>query len=369
MRLFIDRPFKRLLLLLLKVLIGRKPIPPEQFKTQDCARILVIRQHDYMGDFLLSIPVLKALRMKYPCSHIGLVAREYFAKTVSHNKEFDELLVYRKKWGNGTFYRFLKQLRADWDLCVVLNTVSHSLTSDLLAWASGAKFILGPGDSVVGDGLPRQFLYDLRSPVVRGVRHETERNLDIVRYIGADTDDPTPHIHVSDLERDHARQTLDRLGRKKGARLIGMHLGAGKPGNRWPVDRFAELASRLHDDDKVQLVATFGLDEEGLGKRFLASAHVPCLWGGAPPVRELAALFAEYDAIVVNDTGMLHLAAAVGTPLVGIFGPTDPERFCPLGEHFLAVQASDRKVESVTVEMVLEAMRRLPPRRNTRTHP
>jgi len=216
----------------------------------------------------------------------------------------------------------------------------------------------------VGDGLPRQFLYNLRSPVARGVRHETERNLDIVRAIGADTDDLSPHIRVSDLEKERARHLLDRLGRKKGARLIGMHLGAGKPENRWPVERFADLASKLYDEGKVHLVATFGLDEEGLGKKFLASAHVPCLWGGAPPVRELAALFAAYDAIVVNDTGMLHLAAAVGTPLVGIFGPTDPERFKPLGPHFLAVQAQDHRVESVTVEMVLSALRELPQRRH-----
>jgi len=359
----INHFLKKVTLTLLKTLIGRKPLDPQAFQADSCKRILVIRQHDYLGDFLLSLPVLRALRLRFPCAHIGLVAREYFAKTVSHNSEFDELLVYRRKWDLDSFRRFLGQLRSQWDLCIVLNTISHSLTSDLLAWGSGAPVILG-APSEAEDDLPRLFLYNLRSEVLPGLRHETLRNLDIVKVLGAEADNLSPRVAVSDAEKNRAQEILVQLGRKaEKPRLVGLHLGAGKPENRWPLERFAALAARLHEEGQAQVAVTWGLDEEPLAKQFLESADIPCLRGGAPPLRDLAALFAEYDALICNDTGMLHLGAAVGTPLVAIFGPTDPERFLPIGEHNLAVKAADSRVDSVTVEQVWEALGKLPKRR------
>lgn len=349
------------LMRLLEATLGRQPLSPDSFDRSKVKSILVIRQHDQLGDFLLATPALRALREHFPSARIALVVREYFQDVASMVPFVDEVIVFRERasrwtWANGT--AFYHSLRSNWDLTVVLNTVSHSLTSDVLASISRARFVLGSGARVFA-GSSRNFFYNLIAPGPGGERHQTLQNLDILEYIGVRTQDYSPRIEVSDSGEREARRELEARGIVPGRRAIGFHLGAGKEPNRWPVARFAELASRLTGSGGAQVVLFWGAKEEDLRRQFVAQAGQGGVEVGPPELRKLPALFRQCDALICNDTGIMHLAAAAGVRLVAIFGPTNPEEWKPLGVRIACVRHPSHRTEEVTVEAVIRALEEL----------
>jgi ADP-heptose:LPS heptosyltransferase len=346
---------------ILEKTLGKEVLPPESLDRASVRSILVIRQHDQLGDFLLSTPVLRALRQHFPSAKVGLVVREYFHEIARFVPYVDDVLVFRERltrwsWKNG--WSFFRGLRSGWDLAIVLNTVSHSLTSDLLAHFSGARYVLG-SDSRVYRGSSRNFLYNLVAPDAGPGRHQTQRNLDIVRYIGVDTENYAPAVTLSDAERWTARRDLEALGFDADLPAIGLHLGAGKFANRWPVRSFADFARSLTGLSRTQIVLSWGAREEELRARFAECAGIRTVDVGHPDLPKLAASFAQCAAVVCNDTGIMHLAAASGVPVVAIFGPTNPDEWRPLGVRMIGLRAASQRTEDVGVEDVLEALRSL----------
>lgn len=366
----IEQYIKKNHLAFLERKFSREVILPAFVNYSEIHSILVIRQHDQLGDFLLSTPVLRALREHFPKARIGVVVRDYFAEIVEHNPFVDEILVFHENgrdWTRQRIRRFWRQLRSGWDLAVVLNTVSHSLTSDLLAHFSRAKFILGSEHLVFAE-CSRNFFYNLVAPYWSEQRHQTERNLDIVRHIGVDTTDLSETMALSREERSDAMIALRELGLLQGKTVIGMHVGAGKLFNRWPVGRFGQLAQMLHDSKVAQVLLFGGPGEEQLVEHLCKYIQFDPIKIPPTSLRRLAAFFTCCDALVCNDTGVMHLAAAVGTPLVAIFGPTDPAEWKPPGKRFVALRDSTRKAtDAIDVEQVYKALvdllpGKLPPR-------
>jgi heptosyltransferase-2 len=242
-----------------------------------------------------------------------------------------------------------------WDLAIVLNTVSHSLTSDILAGLSGSRIVLGSSVKPM-EGTSGNLFYHLLAPYQPGVRHQTDRNLDIVRYIGADTTDLSEMMFLSESECREGRSRL--VGIQEGSRspLIAMHLGAGKLKNRWPPKRFAHVACELRDKCGATIVLCWGPHEHALATEFRQLVDFEIV--NVPPgtLRTLAAIISQCDLLICNDTGIMHLGASVGLPLVAIFGPTDPVEWKPVGENVVAIRGDDETVDSVTVESVLEGV-------------
>ncbi|MDZ7373153.1 MAG: glycosyltransferase family 9 protein [candidate division KSB1 bacterium] len=320
-----------------------------------------MRQHDQLGDFLLATPVLRALRKRFPEARLGVVVRGYTEPVVRHLPHVDEILVVREalhEWTVPSLLDFLRRLLGGWDLAVVLNTVSHSLTSDLIARFSRARWTMGPAH-LRFPGTRRNFFYNVEVSAHPGpVRHQSLRNLDIVRPLGIDRADPREEMCLLPSEIQHLRQRLNQLGVTE-EELLVVHPGAGKPGNRWPAERFGEAARRLSSEYPLRTVVVWGPREESLGRRTLLSAPPDSVGISGLTIRELAALFRLARLVLCNDTGSMHLAAAVGTPLVAIFGPTDPREWKPWGDSFVAVRGRDGRCESVAVEEVVQAATQL----------
>jgi ADP-heptose:LPS heptosyltransferase len=356
-------------MMVLQGLFGREVVNPESVDRRSIRSILVVRQHDQLGDFLLSTPVVRALREHFPTARIGLLVREYFQGIARLIPSVDEVLVYRERlsgwsWSNGR--SFLQGLRSGWDLAVVPTTVSHSLTSDLLGHFSGARYLLG-SEARLFPGATRNFFYNLVARGCGAHRHQTQCNLDIVRHIGVDTADLSPRLAIPDSERRQALRDLGAMGYNPEIPAIAMHLGAGKKPNRWPVARFARLARRLADLGEVQILLFWGPGEDELRTLFAGSAGVKTIDLGHPGLSRLAAFCAESTALVCNDTGIMHLGAAAGTPVVAIFGPTDPEIWKPLGVNIACLRAASQRTEDVDDGDVMNGLRdlvgnKLPPR-------
>jgi ADP-heptose:LPS heptosyltransferase len=237
---------------------------------------------------------------------------------------------------------------------VVLSTVSHSLTSDLLALWSRARLVAGSAGRVF-PGASRNFLYHLEAAVLPGARHQSERNLDIVRTLGCDTADLTEEIRVPEDELSAARAALASTA----GRRIGFHLGAGKLANRWPAERFARLASLLAADGPTRVVLFWGPAESELRDEYERHADGAAEYAGPMPVTRLAAWFGSCDVMVCNDTGVMHLAAAAGVPTVALFGPTDPQEWTPRGDRVRALRGSGGSVAAIGVEEVASCVRAL----------
>ena len=358
---WIEQQFKRHYLRLFEAAFGRTPVSPEAVDTERVRRILVVRQHDQLGDFLLSTSALRALRARFPEAWIGLVVRGYTEPVARHNRYVDELFVVPEtldRWTPAYTRDFARRLLAGWDVAVVLNTVSHSLTSDLIARFSRARWTVGPAHRRF-PGTTRNFLYNVEVPVAEEVRHQSLRNVDIVRVLGADTPNLREEMTLLDSELAAMRRRLAEAGLPAGEHFVLVHPGAGKVRNRWPAERFGIAAGRLAKRFGHRVVVTWGPSEKTLADRVVRELGDQALAVAGLTLRQFAALCRLADLVLCNDTGSMHVAAAAGTPLVAVFGPTDPAEWKPWGEEFVAVRGHDLTCESVTVDQVVEAAERL----------
>ena len=357
----LEQAFKRKGLRFFEKWLDRGIVAPNFINLYEIRRILVIRQHDQLGDFLLSTPVFRALRQFFPQAHLAVIARTYTAELAQHNQYLNEVLVVPERllwWTPAKIWRLLRGLRGGWDLTIVLNTVSHSLTSDLLAYFSGARYILG-SEHRVFPGCRRNFFYNLVARYFSPIKPQSERNLDIVRHLGITTEDNSEMMTLAAVEKDFAEQFLRRQGVAEDTVVIVMHPGAGKIHNRWPAEKFAGLANLLHRQFNVRIILTWGPQENALGINLCRQlAFDPIVVHGLA-LRQLAAILAQGHVFICNDTGVMHLAAAVGTPLVAIFGPTDPLEWKPIGQKFIALRGENNSCESVSVQQVLQAAQTL----------
>ena len=358
---YIEQAFKRSGLRLFEKWLDRGIVAPNFINLYEIRRILVIRQHDQLGDFLLSTPVFRALRQFFPQARIAVVARTYTAELAQNHADLNDVLVVPEKllwWTPARTWRLFRGLWRGWDLAIVLNTVSHSLTSDLLAYFSGARYILG-SEHRVFPGCKRNFFYNLTARYFAQAKPQSERNLDIVRHLGITTEDNSEVMTLTAAEKTFASNLGREHGIAENAVVIAMHPGAGKIHNRWPVEKFAELANLLHRQFNVRILLTWGPHENALGINLCRQlAFDPIVVHGLS-LRQLAAILAPSRVFICNDTGVMHLAAAVGTPLVAIFGPTDPLEWKPTGQKFIALRGENNSCENVSVQQILQAAQAL----------
>jgi ADP-heptose:LPS heptosyltransferase len=322
--------------------------------------ILVIRQHNELGDMLCAVPLLRALRDRLPGAHIALLASPVNYEVMLHNPFVDEVILYNKlKFFRSPihfvkFYRKLRERR--YDLAVVPSTVSVSFTSDAMAYLCGARYRVGAGSLNGVENIASHFF---NMSVAAGWTgdvpiHQTERNLDFVHCIGIDTDDLSVVIQLTDEERKSGEDFL-RPYLRAAQIAIGFHPGAGKPRNRWPAERFAHLANRLTSETGALVVITAGpMDDDSVG-RMAKILESPFVLIKDKSIREVAAVIDRLSLYVTNDTGVMHVAGATSTRVLSLFGPSDPYQWAPKSQRHRFLLSRDRDMNSMTEEEVYTA--------------
>ena len=364
----IESRFKIFFTALLRFLLRSNPaaLPsPESIKN-----ILLIRQHNQLGDMLCVVPLLRALRAKYPSAILTLMASPLNYDLMLHNRYIDRVIKYDKKEFLGRFWirpgpllRFIRELRAErFDLVLVPSTVSISFTSNLLAYLSGASVRIGPG-SIDGAKNGSRFLFNL--PVELDWRndphrHQTLRNLDIATPLRLDLGDVTCEVTLLGEELERGRACVNQaesIERRDEGVVVAFHPGAGKVPNQWPASRFAEVANSLAKEFGAHLLITSGPMDRQPVSEMTTALNVPYSVIDRRPIREIAAILAHVDLVISNDTGIMHVGAAVGTPVLSLFGPTDSRQWSPVGNKHRSVQAKDGLITSITVDEVLSVAR------------
>ena len=353
--------FKHKQLYLLEKVLGRPRMDFTDFDASSVKRIFIIRQHDQLGDFLLSTPALRAVRHRFPDAFIAILARQYTAQLLENSHFIDKVLTFRENgrdWNLRYVLSLWQGIRNSFDLTIVLNTVSHSLTSDLIARLSSAKYIVG-SEHLLYKGTTKNFFYNLISPYRQSIVSQSQRNIDIISVIGCKAHGYSPEINLTQSEKDDAQAQLKLFGWDGESKIVAIHPGAGKIGNRWPVENFAAAAEKLYKSFKCFFFVTWGPNEEKLGKDLVEKMRTPCFVGVDSNIRRFAGLLSQVNLLICNDTGVMHVGASVGTPLVAVFGPTDPIQWKPVGDSIIAIRGLDKTCNSVAPDRVVDAAQSL----------
>jgi heptosyltransferase-2 len=350
----LERKLKNIFFKIPGYFLGAKPV--EKIEDTQIQNILIIRQHNQMGDMLCSTPLFAAVRKRFQGAHITLIASEVNLPVVQHHPAIDRVLLFEKQnflAQPGGFFRFWRSLRErKYDLGIVPSTVSMSVTSDLLCFVARTRYRLGVR-TLNGEANPSAFIYNL--PVDLDWRenhqHQTERNLVILKPIGWNEPAGALSIGVSPEDEIFATRFLQQHAAANDV-IIGMHPGAGKVPNRWPTEHFARLAEHLAEKFGVKIFITCGPMDADVVETMVAALKIKATVCQNFSLTQLAALMRKMRLYITNDTGTMHLAAAAGVPTLSLFGPTDPHQWAPPGAAHRFLAANNGNIESISLEQV-----------------
>lgn len=286
-------------------------------------RILILKPSS-LGDIIHALPFLHVLRERFPKAHISWLVKEEWTPLLNNHPELDEILsVPFRLWG---INKLLRSVQQDFD-CVI--DLQGLLRSGLLSGLSGAQIRIGFSDAREGGRL----FYTHTVPIPKGPLHAVDRYLLTGQLFGIESSLPSfifPDFSTADEELSelvrHCQIPSDRP-------WVAMHTSARENPKRWPPERFAALADILVRDCHAAVLFIGSKADrdkvDGVAARMTQAAYK---LAGHTGLLSLAALLSRVSLLVCNDSGPMHLAAAVGTRVVALFGPTDPKKVGPYGE-------------------------------------
>ena len=282
---------------------------------------LAIRLPNWLGDTVMAEPALRGLRRAYPEARVLLAGP--WATVLAGQGLADTLVTYPRPWAGRLAAADVVRRFAP-DTAVLL---PNSLESALAAWYWGARRRVG--FDAGGRGIALTDVLALPTPR----RHQIDEYVMLAERCAARVEDAVPTLApppAGAAERAEARALLEAAGVRHGCPAIGVHLGAAfGPAKTWPLERVVEFC-RLLDAVGAHAVL-LGTEHEAPAAAIIAAQAPAAMLAGRDRPALLPSLLAELDALVAGDTGVAHLAAALGTPVVALFGPTDPALSAPRG--------------------------------------
>ncbi|MCI0419277.1 MAG: glycosyltransferase family 9 protein [Acidobacteria bacterium] len=321
----------------------------------DFRKILLIR-FARLGDVVLLVPSIRALRSRYPHARIDVLVDQRYTDILEMCSAVDRVIpVNRLAMRDGSKMRALagivqlaRSLRREaYDLALDFHSFRET---NLLVWHSRASFRLGL-KRVDGDYLP--FCFN-QKPVLEDKRqHVASVYLSLLEPLGIKSEKTDIHLDLSRADIARAQEYLRDHQVSKGKLIAGFNVGAGSPGRVWPKEQFAALADRIVERHQGQIVLFAGPQEEStareIGRLMINGAPVIA---GNRSLRELAAVMAQCHVLLSNDTGPMHLGPAVGVPTLGLFTVGYPEHYQPLGN--LSGYVKCDSVEQLDLETVYQ---------------
>lgn len=296
-------------------------------------RILIIKPSS-LGDIVHALPVLAALRRAYPSAHIAWLVGTSFEPLLRGHPLINELIPfdrshYGKMWRSPRaltdFCRLMWRLRRrKFDLVLDLQGL---IRSGLMAYFSGAKHRVGFASA-------REFawlFYSQRVRIPASAKHAVDQNAHLGRAIGLTVDTRDFPLAVTDAERTSARQLLESADSGRPLpRFTAVVVGARWQSKLWPTVRFAELIDQLHVDGAPRCVLLGASSDRAISDEIIRQTrHPPLTLVGQTSLRQLTALLEGSERVFCLDSGPMHIAAALGRPVIAVFGPTNAARTGP----------------------------------------
>lgn len=305
-----------------------------KLEIHDIKRIAIFRALQ-IGDLLVGVPALRAIRRQFPSAEITLIglpwAEAFVRRYQCYLDRFVEFAGYPgiKEVAFDTWRssKFIEEQRSyGYDLVVQMH--GSGPASNPFALALGGRITAGYYEGTPPPGLDPAALYPRDE-------HEVLRNLGLAALLGCSDLDARLEFPLYDDDYTEAAALLRRLPHA-GRPWIGLHPGARPQARRWPARYFAELGDELARRFGANIIITGSADERSTVQKVIASMKAqPLNVAGETSLGGLAALISKLDLFISNDTGPAHIACALDTPSITIFGPADPRRWAPLdlGRH------------------------------------
>jgi lipopolysaccharide heptosyltransferase II len=347
-------------------------------------RLLAVRL-DALGDLVMTGPALRALKAQAPDRHVTLLTSPAGAEAATLLPGVDETIAYQAPWmkpeprsgGSDRDFEMVERLRAgEFDGAMIFTVYSQSpLPAALLLHLADVPLTLAHC---------RENPYHLLSDWVResepekGVRHEVRRHLDLVAAIGASPDSERLQVEPSTQAREQVDELLAGLGLTASRDWLVVHPGANAPSRRYPPELFAEAVRALATRYGLTPLLTGSEHEKPLVERVAELSAVPLVdLAGRLDLHQLTALLARAPVLLSNNSGPIHLAAGVGTPVVDLYALTNPQhtpwqvpsrvlyqdvpcRFCyssvcPEGHHACLSEVAPEEVVQAVAELTRRA--------------
>lgn len=337
---------------------------------------LVVRR-DNIGDLICTTPLIHALRQHYPGANICALVNSYNAPVLANNPDVDSVFAYTKAkhrpagvsaarvyWDRLKLFARLRKMHFDYAILAAPRFQPRLLR---LAKFAGARHIVGftEGDHRAGRHIDVGVPYG--SPI--SPLHEVEDVFRLLAPIGISGCPPSALIHPGEEEIAEARTVRQNSLPQTSRQLIGVHVSARKPSQRWPAQNFAATMQRLHENYGAAFMLFWSPgdtnnrlhpgDDAKAEAIIQATAGLPVL---AYPTRNLGQLIAGLslcDKVICSDGGAMHIAAGLNKPMVCFFGKSDATRWHPWGVPHVLLQPESLDVADISVEQALRAFEAL----------
>jgi 3-deoxy-D-manno-octulosonic-acid transferase len=319
-------------------------VPEQEACMLDHKHIALIRLSS-VGDVLHCTPVARAIKKAAPASHLLWIVGAVSADILSGNPYIDEVYVWsREHWEKllrqyrfREAYQYWEQLRKDLyarHIDIALD-VHGIFISGLVALATGAPQKIG----LSGTRELNSWFMTETAPRLPEEKHVIQRYLSILRPLGIQPDGWDMTLKLTAEAADFADSFLARHDYDASRPLIAINPKTTWPAKNWPPAYFAAAAAELYQDGQILLCG--GPGDRDVADSIIRQAGVPVINAiGETSLSQLAALVAQSQVLLTGDTGPLHMAVALRTPTVSIFGPTDPAVFGPLSAQHIVLRSS-----------------------------
>lgn len=330
---------------------------------------LIVRR-DNIGDLVCTTPLFRLLRQHYPNARIHVLVNTYNRAVVDGNPDIDAVHTYvktkhgaglRSAWERLRLTRRLYRARIDYAILAGSATSKHALK--LVRWIR-PRHIIGYVDIETWNRTIDMPVHPSSQP-----EHEVEAVCRLLKPLGIDSPPPPMRVYPSAADIESARHKLREYGYRGGDRLVGVHISTRRPANRWPDEKYIELIrclQKAHDATVLLLWAPGdsanprhpGDDPSAaVIKSALPNARLVAYPMG--PLEQLMADLSCCDVVVTSDGGAMHIAAALGKPILCFFGETDASHWRPWAVPYVLLQPSSRRAADIGVDEAMAGVARL----------
>jgi len=307
------------------------------------SRVLIVRL-SALGDIVHALPVLFALKRALPSVAVDWLVEENYASLLALVPELDRRIVVRATTGGASdntmafsgglgYARAMSFLRAQgYDAALDLQGL---IKSAVWARASGAKRVIGFDRGHLREPYAASLYSETVTPP--GAGHVIDKNLAVLRALNVP--DLPMELRLQASASTEVTAAITGIGGP--GKYIVMNPGAAWPNKRWPTSAFAELAAALSRRNGLRTMVTWGPGDGDAAKDIVEQSNRAATRAPATNVADLAVVMQNAALVISGDTGPLHIAAAMGTPIVGLYGPTWPERNGPWNPRDLVVSRAD----------------------------
>lgn len=339
---------------------------------RNATRRIALIKLSSLGDVVHALPVAHVLRVEWPRCELTWIVERREDAILAGNPDLDHVVsVDTRGWR-----RELRRARGAWSMLAEIGGFSQRLRAgrfdialDLQGlWKSGVITWLTRAPLRVGLAMRHcreraNALFTTHRVVLPGgTEHVVRENLALLTALGIRPEaGATPVFPIAtDVSAERViAEYLDGEGLKPEGALVALNPGSGGDGKRWAIEAYRRLGDELGLRLGARIIVCWGPDEEPLARAIAHGMRTPPLIPPPTSIAEMAALLRRATLVIGGDTGPIHVAAALGVPTVGLYGPTKPRRNGPWGPRTASVQSPSGRMDDIGAETVLAAVERL----------